>query len=145
RSRRRSAARACSGYPPNSVECRRGASETPAPRSTAYAARARSVWTEWWARARARGAAASSRQARARARAGPGLAGVVTTGATAVLRGAALFSGETGSLPLPVRGGTITSQAIAMVTAPPADEYTVVRFLRTSSGKLAWTRAIVDL
>src|SRR4029079_1861730 len=77
--------------------------------------------------------------------AGAGLAGVVTTGATAVLRGAALFSGETGSLPLPVRGGTITSQAIAMVTAAPADEYTVVRFLPTASSKLAWTRALVDL
>ena len=74
------------------------------------------------------------------------VAGAVTTGApAAVVRCAALISGETGSLPLPARGRNISSPAIAMTTAAtPADAYSTVRFLRAGSGESAWTGATVD-
>jgi len=54
--------------------------------------------------------------------AGAGLTGAVTTGAAAVLRGAALSSVETGSLPLPARGRTISSSIAMTSAATPADE-----------------------
>ena len=61
----------------------------------------------------------------------------VTTGAGAVPRGAAFVSVETGSLPLPARAPSINSSMITTVTAAtPADEYSVVRFLRAGSGEI---------